>query len=147
MQKKKTLVVSFSLVVGLPANLQPTIFLKLETISIWLKIIFWLVGIFFLFSFPWKLMIKIFIGLAGEIASNNRIFPCQLECRASILVFFLKNRVGWWLVATTFIFSNICQESPTYSPSSTSHNINHRYFIIIAIVLWHCISPSRWPTQ
>ena len=107
---KKPLVVSFSLVDGPLANLQPTIFLKLEIISIWLKLIFRIVGIFFLFSFPWKLMIKIFIGLAGKIVCNNRIFPCQLECRASILVFFLKNRVGWWLVATTFIFSNIYQE-------------------------------------
>jgi len=139
LKKKKTLVFSFSLVVGPPANLQPTLFLKVEIISIWLKIIFWIAGIFFLFLFPWKLMIKISIGLAGKIASNNRIFPCQLECRANILVFFLKNRVGWWLVATTFIFSNICQEKSCTLSSSSSHTINHRYFIIIAIVLWHCI--------
>ena len=52
LMEKKPLVVSFSLVVGPQANLQPTIFLKVEFISIWLKIIFWLVGIFFFIFIP-----------------------------------------------------------------------------------------------
>ena len=79
---KKTWWVSsfFSLAAGGQAILrQRRIFVVESILIIELKII-WTRSLFFYFSIPWNLMIKNFIGLAGEKPSNNRFPLCQLDC-------------------------------------------------------------------
>ena len=50
------------------------------------------------------MMIKFFIGLAGDYANNNRISLCQLDCLGQLIFSHLRNRVGWRLVDSSFIF-------------------------------------------